>query len=78
MGEKVGEKTIDLEWVQVYPIGLVKPDASEAKIKFLDAGALCGPKTGQMHFLVASFSQVLQAKANPFQLVRPSNAGQLL
>ncbi|CAE7811895.1 osm1, partial [Symbiodinium microadriaticum] len=26
MGEEIGAKTIDLEWVQVHPTGLVKPD----------------------------------------------------
>merc|ERR1712032_954269 len=42
MGEAVGAKTIDLEWVQVHPTGLVKPDDADAKIKFLAAEALCG------------------------------------
>jgi succinate dehydrogenase/fumarate reductase flavoprotein subunit len=42
MGEKVGAKTIDLEWVQVHPTGLVKPDDPDAKIKFLAAEALRG------------------------------------
>ena len=27
MGEAIGAKSIDLEWVQVHPTGLVKPDA---------------------------------------------------
>ena len=35
-------KTIDLEWVQVHPTGLVKPDDPDAKIKFLAAEALRG------------------------------------
>merc|ERR1740130_2586713 len=34
MGEAIGAKTIDLEWVQVHPTGLVKPDDADAKIKF--------------------------------------------
>jgi flavocytochrome c len=42
MGEQVGAKTIDLEWVQVHPTGLVKPDDPDAKIKFLAAEALRG------------------------------------
>merc|ERR1712159_370940 len=35
MGEAIGAKTIDLEWVQVHPTGLVKADDPDAKIKFL-------------------------------------------
>jgi succinate dehydrogenase/fumarate reductase flavoprotein subunit len=42
MGERIGGKTIDLEWVQVHPTGLVKPDEPDAKIKFLAAEALRG------------------------------------
>merc|ERR1719183_2726527 len=42
MGEAVGAKSIDLEWVQVHPTGLVKPDDPDAKIKFLAAEALRG------------------------------------
>eukprot|EP00927_Polykrikos_kofoidii_P064404 TRINITY_DN595_c0_g1_i10.p1 TRINITY_DN595_c0_g1~~TRINITY_DN595_c0_g1_i10.p1 ORF type:complete len:1039 (-),score=122.65 TRINITY_DN595_c0_g1_i10:206-3322(-) len=42
MGELVGAKSIDLEWVQVHPTGLVKPDDPDAKIKFLAAEALRG------------------------------------
>merc|ERR1712149_31298 len=41
-GEAIGGKTIDLEWVQVHPTGLVKPDDPDAKIKFLAAEALRG------------------------------------
>merc|ERR1711904_145913 len=33
---------IDLEWVQVHPTGLVKPDDADAKVKFLAAEALRG------------------------------------
>ena len=33
MGEAIGAKTIDLEWVQVHPTGMVKPDDADAKIK---------------------------------------------
>ena len=36
------QKTIDLEWVEVYATGLVKPDDPDAKIKFLAAEALRG------------------------------------
>merc|ERR1711998_253102 len=42
MGMAVGAKTIDLEWVQVHPTGLVKPDDPDAKVKFLAAEALRG------------------------------------
>merc|ERR1712137_553793 len=42
MGEAIGGKTIDLEWGQVHPTGLVKPDDPDAKIKFLAAEALRG------------------------------------
>merc|ERR1712216_534618 len=42
MGEKLGAKSIDLEWVQVHPTGLVKPDDPDAKVKFLAAEALRG------------------------------------
>merc|ERR1719346_1552 len=42
MGEAIGGKSIDLEWVQVHPTGLVKPDDPDAKVKFLAAEALRG------------------------------------
>merc|ERR1719253_882897 len=42
MGEAIGASSIDLEWVQVHPTGLVEPDDPEAKIKFLAAEALRG------------------------------------
>merc|ERR1719507_2216032 len=42
MGEAIGGKSIDLEWGQVHPTGLVKPDDPDAKIKFLAAEALRG------------------------------------
>mmetsp|Transcript_50585 Transcript_50585/g.69294 ORF Transcript_50585/g.69294 Transcript_50585/m.69294 type:complete len:508 (-) Transcript_50585:273-1796(-) len=42
MGEAISGKSIDLEWVQVHPTGLVKPDDPDAKIKFLAAEALRG------------------------------------
>merc|ERR1719420_2462221 len=42
MGEEIGAATIDLEWVQVHPTGLVKPDDADAKVKFLAAEALRG------------------------------------
>ena len=32
MGAEVGGATIDLEWVQVHPTGLVKPDDADAKV----------------------------------------------
>ena len=42
MGEDFGARTIDLEWVQVWGAGLVKPDGPDAKIKFLAAEGLRG------------------------------------
>jgi flavocytochrome c len=42
MGEAIGAQSIDLEWVQVHPTGLVKEDDADAKIKFLAAEALRG------------------------------------
>ena len=42
MGEDFGARTIDLDWAQVHPTGLVKPDDPDAKIKFLAAEALRG------------------------------------
>merc|ERR1712176_956807 len=42
MAEAIGGRSIDLEWVQVHPTGLVKPDDPDAKIKFLAAEALRG------------------------------------
>ena len=41
MGERVNAKTIDLEWVQVHPTGLVKVGDEDAKVKFLAAEASC-------------------------------------
>merc|ERR1712160_175816 len=42
IGEKHGAQSVDLEWVQVHPTGLVKPDEADAKVKFLAAEALRG------------------------------------
>ena len=42
MGVAVGAKTLDLEWVQVHPTGLVNPKDPDAKVKFLAAEALRG------------------------------------
>merc|ERR1711865_1171219 len=42
IGEKFGANCVDLEWVQVHPTGLVKPDEADAKVKFLAAEALRG------------------------------------
>merc|ERR1712203_867568 len=42
LGEGIGAKSIDLEWVQVHPTGLVKPEDPDAKVKFLAAEALRG------------------------------------
>ena len=35
MGEAIGAKIVDLEWEQVHPIVLVKPEDADAKIKLL-------------------------------------------
>lgn len=42
MGLELGAKTIDLEWVQVHPTGLVNVKDPDAKVKFLAAEALRG------------------------------------
>jgi len=42
MGLEIGAKTIDLEWVQVHPTGLVKPGSPKDKVLFLAAEALRG------------------------------------
>eukprot|EP00929_Paragymnodinium_shiwhaense_P110778 TRINITY_DN77_c0_g2_i7.p1 TRINITY_DN77_c0_g2~~TRINITY_DN77_c0_g2_i7.p1 ORF type:complete len:526 (+),score=166.55 TRINITY_DN77_c0_g2_i7:110-1579(+) len=42
MGESIGAKSIDLEWIQVHPTGLVHPKDPDAKVKFLAAEALRG------------------------------------
>merc|ERR1712125_115985 len=42
MVDAVGAASVDLEWVQVHPTGLVKPEEPDAKVKFLAAEALRG------------------------------------
>merc|ERR1712134_196030 len=42
MSMAVGADTVDLEWIQVHPTGLVHPDEPDAKVKFLAAEALRG------------------------------------
>jgi flavocytochrome c len=42
MAMEIGADTVDLEWVQVHPTGLVHPEEPEAKVKFLAAEALRG------------------------------------
>merc|ERR1712066_58765 len=42
MSMAVGADTVDLEWVQVHPTGLVHPEEPDAKVKFLAAEALRG------------------------------------
>jgi len=42
MSMAVGADTIDLEWVQVHPTGLILPSDPDAKVKFLAAEALRG------------------------------------
>ena len=41
MGEAIGAATIDLEWVQVHPTGLVKPDDPDAKVRLYIKGGSC-------------------------------------
>merc|ERR1712226_1248468 len=38
----IGAETVDLEWIQVHPTGLVHPDEPDSKVKFLAAEALRG------------------------------------
>merc|ERR1712190_524163 len=42
MAMNIGADTVDLEWVQVHPTGLVHPEEPDAKVKFLAAEALRG------------------------------------
>merc|ERR1711865_1043878 len=42
MGNAIKANSVDLEWAQVHPTGLVKPDDPDAKVKFLAAEALRG------------------------------------
>merc|ERR1711937_351506 len=42
MSMAIGADTVDLEWIQVHPTGLVHPDEPDAKVKFLAAEALRG------------------------------------
>lgn len=42
LGQEIGARTLDLEWVQVHPTGLVNPAEPDAKVKFLAAEALRG------------------------------------
>jgi succinate dehydrogenase/fumarate reductase flavoprotein subunit len=42
MSMSIGADTVDLEWVQVHPTGLVHPEEPDAKVKFLAAEALRG------------------------------------
>jgi len=42
MALAVGADSVDLEWVQVHPTGLVHPEEPDAKVKFLAAEALRG------------------------------------
>ena len=36
MSEAIGCESIDLEWIQVHPIGLAKPDDLEVKVMIYD------------------------------------------
>jgi len=42
MAMAVGADTVDLEWIQVHPTGLVHPEEPDSKVKFLAAEALRG------------------------------------
>merc|ERR1719487_2994631 len=42
MAQAIGAESVDLNWVQVHPTGLVHPDEPNAKVKFLAAEALRG------------------------------------
>ena len=52
--QEIGAKTIDLEWVQVHPTGLVKPDDADAKIKFLAAEATTHASPAREHALASA------------------------
>merc|ERR1712050_598839 len=40
MSMSIGADTVDLEWIQVHPTGLIHPEEPDAKVKFLAAEAL--------------------------------------
>ncbi|KAF4731018.1 hypothetical protein FOZ62_021507, partial [Perkinsus olseni] len=42
MGQEIGAQTVDLDFVQVHPTGLVNPKDPDSKVKFLAAEALRG------------------------------------
>jgi flavocytochrome c len=42
MAMAIGADTVDLEWVQVHPTGMIHPEEPDAKVKFLAAEALRG------------------------------------
>jgi succinate dehydrogenase/fumarate reductase flavoprotein subunit len=42
MAMAAGADTVDLEWVQVHPTGMIHPEEPDAKVKFLAAEALRG------------------------------------
>jgi succinate dehydrogenase/fumarate reductase flavoprotein subunit len=42
MAMAIGADTIDLDWIQVHPTGLVHPEEPDAQVKFLAAEALRG------------------------------------
>ena len=89
MGEAVGARTIDLEWVQVHPTGLVKPDDADAKVKFLAAEALRGEggilinnegkrfcnELGRRDYVTG---EMWKDKKAPFRLVLNSKAANLI
>merc|ERR1712070_377969 len=42
MAMAAGADTVDLEWVQVHPTGMIHPEEPDSKVKFLAAEALRG------------------------------------
>merc|ERR1712194_349419 len=63
MGEALGARTIDLEWVQVHPTGLVNPKDPDAKVKFLAAEALRGVGGLEM----TTSAEVIGANGRPIE-----------
>ena len=64
--QAIGAKSIDLEWVQVHPTGLVKPDDADAKIKFF------GCRGAKYHCNVARVTWSWSCATNPhWSCVRP-------
>ena len=85
MAEGVGGVTVDMEWIQVHPTGLVHPDDPQAKVKWLAAEALRGvggilldangkrfcDELGRRDYVTGEMNR----NKGPFRLVLNSKAG---